>query len=382
MGLLDLFRTNRYFTIDGLQEDDDNISNINLYENFGIAKTLIDIPIEDVYRAGYSFDVKHDDNLEIPETITDNIKKLLINKFHEHKIDSYIKKGLIDSRIYNKGSLIYYSVSKTTNFFEFLNLVNQQDFQVNKNVNDNLDPTIKDYNKPTITLNLNNIELNDSNHFHITEGLLLGENEYVSSLSELRIPLFFHKKVTETISQMLENNTLLTVKFKNFGTNQSKITKKTLDDLKNSMKNYSLIVIGNEDDTKRETYSFSGIKDLIDFSWQNLSGVSKIPRSRIMGNQQGTISASSYDIKTYYDEVERIRKNNISPIYNKLIEIFLNENGTDLNKLYLGYKGKLVVKVDWNNLYVNTELEQVQIEKIKAETDNLKFNINELENTI
>ena len=85
----------------------------------------------------------------------------------------------------------------------------------------------------------------------------------------------------------------------------------------------SVVTIGKEDDIQKISTNPGGIDSLFEFSWQQLSSATGIPKSILMGEQSGTLAGASQDVINYYDSIKAIQEQIIRPQLEWLVELLM-----------------------------------------------------------
>ncbi|KAB8139276.1 DUF1073 domain-containing protein [Gracilibacillus oryzae] len=126
----------------------------------------------------------------------------------------------------------------------------------------------------------------------------------------------------------------------------------------------ALALLGVEEDLTKESTNVSGVKDLIDFVWEVLSGELRMPKSIIKGQEAGTITGAQYDVINYYNRIEAQQENELKPHLERLIRLLMQSEEF----------GRLdPASIDWeltfNPLWSVDKKTDAEINKIEAETD-------------
>jgi phage-related protein (TIGR01555 family) len=135
----------------------------------------------------------------------------------------------------------------------------------------------------------------------------------------------------------------------------------------------SAVAVGeNEDITRIFEGTPNGLKDLFDFVFENLAGLARTPKSRLMGQSQGVITAGQFDLISYYDSIAKFQELEGRPVIEKVIDLVVRETEGDIYKT-LGGDG--VSTLDWefdfNPLYRIGPVEQADIELKQAQRDQI-----------
>lgn len=133
----------------------------------------------------------------------------------------------------------------------------------------------------------------------------------------------------------------------------------------------SAVAAAPDEDIDKKTIAMQGAKELFDYIFENMSGLSRIPKSRLMGQAQGVIKSGQYDMLSYYDTVARLQENELRPILEKIITFIVHEqNGELRKKLGLNAAG-LDWKLKFRSLWKMDEAEEADIELKHAQADQI-----------
>ncbi|MFT9496367.1 anti-CBASS protein Acb1 family protein [Anaerosolibacter sp.] len=150
-------------------------------------------------------------------------------------------------------------------------------------------------------------------------------------------------------------------------------------DLRGSMQNQlefefntlSLAIIGKEDELKYISPSVSmPLKDMYDFLWEILSCVSRMPKSHIIGQPQGTITAGQFDSLNYYMRIAGMQEAYLrEPIENLTdLLLFAKESGVGPGSLD---PNNVKYKMKFNPLWKLDAETDAKIRKMNAEIDDM-----------
>lgn len=130
----------------------------------------------------------------------------------------------------------------------------------------------------------------------------------------------------------------------------------------------ALALIGPNDDLDKVSTNVTGIKDLLDFVWESLSGAAKMPKSVIKGQESGTITGAQYDVMNYYARIAAAQETELRPHAERLINYLLicsDDVGGRLDPENVEYE--LCFNPLWN---VDQETDS-KIRKANAEADKI-----------
>lgn len=123
------------------------------------------------------------------------------------------------------------------------------------------------------------------------------------------------------------------------------------------------VLLGKDEAYDRDTASVGGVKDIMEVMMISLSAVSEIPVTRLWGRSPaGENATGESDMRQYYDDISANQETDVEPPLQKLINI-------------IGVYEKVAdTFFEFNPLWQPTEKEQAEIDKSKAETDQIYMN--------
>ena len=130
----------------------------------------------------------------------------------------------------------------------------------------------------------------------------------------------------------------------------------------------ALAMIGEGETLTKQSTSVSGIKDLLDYVWDILSGAARMPKTVIKGQESGTITGAQYDVMNYYSRIVADQENDMKPLLEKLIRMLL------MSEKELGGRidpDSIEWEIKFNPLWSVDSKTDAEIRKIVAETDQI-----------
>lgn len=171
--------------------------------------------------------------------------------------------------------------------------------------------------------------------------------------------------------QMMYNMTHKRLKTDGIDFNDKELRQQMQSELEFEFNTLSLALIGKDDDL-----DYIGpkvgipLKDMYDFCWEMLACVSRMPKSHITGQPQGTVTGAQFDTLLYYMRIAGMQESFLRPQLEYLIDLILlaSESGVgnssiDSEKMPYVMKFRPLWKVD--------EKTDAEIRKINAEIDNI-----------
>lgn len=118
----------------------------------------------------------------------------------------------------------------------------------------------------------------------------------------------------------------------------------------------------------RLDYQMQGLKDILDFVFQNISLYSQIPQNILIGRAQGILTAAEEDTVNYYSLINQFQKNKLEKLYRRMIQILLLERR---GKLFAKTQGKLEYEIEWLNLWELAPSLKAEVQLKNSQRDNL-----------
>ncbi|MBC2077670.1 DUF1073 domain-containing protein [Listeria booriae] len=357
----------------------------NLYASNGIVKNIIDIIPEDMTRAGWTLKT---DNKEV--------KKAIESKWRQLKTKDKFQKLFADDRLYGDG---YISIGAVSN-----NVDN------GANLNQAIDTT-----KLKSVPYLNAFSAQKVSRFHTNEDMFsadYGEVEKfeVSRMSRIGEHIMATGGMSVTTQELVHRSRILhqqsfrfedepdgrsvleglydiiTVMdtslwsvgqilydyaFKVFKSDKvDSMTKKDKAEIGMLMdykfRTEALALIGANEDLKKESTSTTGMKDLLDYGWDYLSGVVRMPKSVLRGQEAGTLTGAQYDVMNYYARVSSMQENQLRPHLEYLTRLLMccdDDAGPKIDPDSFEWA------IEFNPLWSVDSKTDAEIRKLTAEAD-------------
>jgi len=132
-----------------------------------------------------------------------------------------------------------------------------------------------------------------------------------------------------------------------------------IDDLTRSV--FHSMYFDKDDDFIRENVSFAGVSDVLYIIFMLVSSCTQIPITRLFGvSPAGMNATGESDMRNYYDKVRSKQGTDAAPVLLRLVRII-----SEWKKLPEPY-------VKWNALQQLSPKEQAEVEKLEADTEQVK----------
>lgn len=124
--------------------------------------------------------------------------------------------------------------------------------------------------------------------------------------------------------------------------------------------NNGMLVLDKEEEYTQKKMTFTGIPDIMDRFFQNVSGAADIPMTRLWGQSPAGMNATGdSDLKNYYDSVNARQELELRPAFVPLDEVILRSA--------LGYMPRNA-EYEWNSLWQQTNDEKAETGRKSSET--------------
>lgn len=136
--------------------------------------------------------------------------------------------------------------------------------------------------------------------------------------------------------------------------------------IRNFMETNSFWGIKKGEKVDRLDYHFQGLKDILDFIFQNIALYSQIPQNILIGRAQGILTAAEEDTINYYSFINQFQKSKLERLYRRMIDILLTEQRGELWKKH---HGKLLYEIEWLPLWELAPSLKAEIELSNSKRD-------------
>lgn len=356
------------------------------YKTSGILQSVVDAVADDATRAWIKITTNRD--VDNPDTGKKglNISRVIMNRLEELKTQAAIKKLVRNTRIYNEGGFMFIGILETippkgldepingVEKIEFLNVFGPQFGHVDAH---DLRVTSKNFGRPTMfTLGSGapgSIDVNMDRMVWLVQKFEEEDNHGISTIQQVLDSIKAIDTGLWSANHILFELAVKVIKSPDVRKMKRDDIFRALEGMQNQMSTMSAILLRDDESFEKKTLQIPGIKDVFDFVFENISAASQIPKSKIMGNSQGVITAGQYDIINYFTRVEEFQKNEIKPILDKLIDLIIKERRGPVIDLL----GNDVEHLDWNfefnSLWTPDPSEKSRIGLQDAQADQFYF---------
>lgn len=349
----------------------------NLYGDSRIVQNIIDIPAEDMTRNWFTLKMK-DDQLarNIMSKLADlKAKKAFKEMFTYERLrgDGFISLGVNQTNNFKISEELQIDKLNTVDYLHAFSSLKVNEFLINEDVFDIKYGQLEQLRINRASSHGTQAQTTESS-VHISRLLhsqtrrFEGEAQGRSLLEPLYDILTVFDTSVWSVGQILHDFTFKVYKSKDID-NLTPEDKQQLSMVMDYMfRTEALAFIANDEELTKQGTSVSGIKDLLDFVWDLLSGAARMPKTVIKGQESGTITGAQYDVMNYYSRIVADQENEMKPHLEKLIRMLLmaeKELGGRIDPETLEWE------IQFNPLWNVDAKTDAEIRKIVAETDQI-----------
>ena len=335
-----------------------------IYRDNKIIQNIVDIPAEDMVRAGITIST---DNDEVRQQLEEKLNKL----DWQEKFGKLLKY----KRLYGDG---FISIGTTE----------RQEFELSDEINPNNIISV-DYIHTFTPKKVSDIQLIDDvfsidygkpDYYRIrsvTTDKIIHPSRIIRAHTDIEEDEVWGRSILEPMMDTIKvfdtalwsvGQILFDYTFKVYKTKDAEsMTKQELQEARMLMdymfRTEALALIAEDEELQRHTIQTGGITELLDFVWESISGAAQMPKNVILGQQQGTITGGQYDIVNYFNRVESEQESILKPKLYKLIDLILASD--EFGMPDLDYS------IQFNSLWSMDDTEQIDLKKKLAEIDQI-----------
>lgn len=349
-----------------------------MYASNSMAKNIVDIPSEDMTRAGFTLKMKDDKK-----------KALYESRLRQLKVKERIKQQFIYQRLYGDGFISIgtkesqkFELSEAINFDNVREVLYLNSFSSKKISNRLIDENVFSPRYGLIdTFYVNNYARNDkielldekkyvqihhSRVLHQQDMRFEDELEGTSLIESLYDVLTVVDTSLWSVGQMLYDYVFKVFKSKDV-TSLSPEEKAQLGMIMDyKFRTEALAIIESEESLTKEATQATGIDSLLDFVWDYLSGAARMPKTVLKGQEAGTVTGAQYDVMNYYSRIASMQENELRPQLEYLVRLLMyasDECGGRMDPDSEEWS------IEFNPLWNVDSKTDAEIRKLTAETD-------------
>jgi uncharacterized protein len=350
----------------------------------GIIQNVIDAPAEDATREWIEITTNRDQDDPDSGLKGLGINRLIENRLEELGVRQKIRDLIRQSRLYNRGSFLYFGIlaelPQTSDLLkepvpedllrlDFLNVLPPSQVTI---VRSSFDPLSSLYHTPHFLIRGYNIH--PSRMHWVCRSYLLEENRGVSVLETILESVVAHETALWSLTSLLFELSVKVFQSEDVASSDPEVTMKFLALQRMAMNTQSSVALKPGENLARiqnTGISDGALESTLSFILEALAGVSRIPKSRLMGQSQGTLTGGQYDLITYYDGIAKFQELEIRPILEKIIRLIVREKRGAVYKALGGQVDQLDWNLEFRPLWKLDPASQADVSLKEAQTDQI-----------
>ncbi len=353
------------------------------YEANGFIQNIVDGPAEDATREWITIKTNRDtDDSETGQKGL-GISRMIQNRMTELGVREKLKELIRYSRMYNEGGILFYGVTAeqpqvdaelakeipdSVRSLDYLNVIGPDYFSM---ANVNNDPLSKIFHTPSF--HIQSVNINPSRMSWMVHSYIPEERRGISVIETVLDAILAQDTSLWSVNHLVYMMGLWIFKSQKVEDLSPEKLAALLEKMNAVISTMSSVAIGIDEEIARVSNMDvnSNLKQLFDFIFENIAGLAKMPKSRIMGQSQGVITSGQYDIVNYHDTIAKFQELEVRPIIEKIISIIVHETEGAIYKALGGNISSLDWEFTFNKLWSVSPAEQAEIELKEAQADQI-----------
>lgn len=346
------------------------------YQANGFAQNIIDAPADDATRKWITLRTNADAEI--------NISRLLQNRMEDLEVRERLRELLRMPRMYDSGGFLFYGVEcelpqtpeqlsqpmpQQIRRLEYLNVFGP-DYAQAMEMN-NFDPISRLWHKWNYYVQ--GRPVHHSRIDWLVNSYMREERTGVSTLKTILDAIKGQDTALWSVTHMLFEMSVKVFSSPHVDNDSPQKIAEFLEHMKSVVSTIGAVALGQSETLTRigTAADRGGLKEAFDFLFENLAGLAKMPKSRLMGQSQGVITAGQFDMIGYFNSVEELQENRLRARINRIIKMLVFETtGEVYRKL-----GNKAYQLDWefefNPLWTLDPSAQADVELKRAQRDQI-----------
>jgi len=367
-------RTQRLEGGKGRRSDD---AVLGLYRKNGFLQRIINSVAHDATREWFVATPKNADKK------TENFDEVLQQALLDHDVKGKVREMIKWMRVFSKGSGMFFGthldnaeeqrligekLPDKIRKVDYLNVFDNPK-RITIQIDNDQNPTKKDYNKPR--LEIDGEKVHESRYVWMVNEFIAEDKEGLSVVDTVFDAVGAQDSALWSASTLMQMLSLLVFKSDAFVGLPPHEKGDFLSKMKSFLNTQGAVGVKENEELSRLDYKFSGLKDMFDFIFENMSGASGIPKNILLGRAHGVITAGEFDTINYYAMISQFQENVLEKPVRKIIDLFTRVEGSDLQKMSGGPGFEYTL--DWEPLWKLDPVSQAEVNEKNANVD--KINI-------
>ncbi len=353
------------------------------YMSNGFIETVVDAPAEDAVREWITIKTNRDTD-DIEKGLEGlGISRLIMNRLDDLKARGKIKDLIRFSRMYQEGGFMYVGIksAKPQIYSELANPMPEIDQIDYINVfgpdyvsitDSAVNPLSKYYHKRKYYIAGNDVH--ESRLWHMVRNYMPEERKGISVIATILDPVIAQDSALWSVATIVYEMAIWVFKSPDFkGMPPAKVAE-TLLNMKAVMSTQSCMGIAEDEELTRIIGTEAGkgfLKEAFDFIMENLAGMSRMPKSRLMGQSQGVITSGQFDLRGYYDGIAKFQETDVRGVINWLIGLVIAERNGAIYDALDGNTSSLDWEAEFNPLWTEDPKEKADRELKEGQRDGI-----------
>jgi phage-related protein (TIGR01555 family) len=354
------------------------------YQSNGFIQTIVDGPAEDAVREWITVSTNRDEDDTEAGLEGLGISRMIENRMDELGIREKIKDLIRFSRLYSEGGFLYTNVlsevpqtsavlvESLPSQFDRIDYINVfgPDYVAIRDIRTN--PLSKYYHRRQYMVS--GVDVHESRLRHLVRNYIPEEQRGISVIETILDAVKGQDTALWSVTTLVYEMSAWIFKSPDVKEASPAKLAEMLANMRAVISTQSCLAITDEEEIQRISGTEAGkgfLKEMFDFIFENLSGTSRMPKSRLMGQSQGVITAGQFDLLAYYDTIAKFQEIEIRPILYWIIDMIIREKSGKIWQALGGNIASLDWEIVFNPLWKLGPVEQADVELKQSQGDQI-----------
>jgi len=361
---------------------DNDSKNLSLFVSNGFVQNIVTAPALDSIREWITIKTNLDaDDEEV------NYSKMIEDRLEELGVRKKIYDLIFYSRLYAKGAFMYYSVKANQvqqgpilaqpipseiRSIEFINVIDNNGLVTLENKN-SYDPTKNDYNQ--FRYHISGQEIHPSRLSWLVNNFIPKEQSGISVVQTVSDSIVAQDNALWSVATILNTMAMNIFKSDEIAELSPEQKGELLAKIKHLMITMSSMALKKEESFEQITLQASGLKEMFDFVFDNMAGLSEIPKNILLGKSHGVVTAGEYDTLNYYANISRFQELELRKIIQKIIDMVISEKDGEIYRALNGNIDQIDATFEFNSLWKLDPVSQADKELKNSQRDQIDITV-------